>query len=141
MCKLGTQKEITTNQLKLGENKIMEILITVLTVYGISAIVTISKVFESLRDVAEKHSPNFWKYLTSCMQCFPFWAGIFVSFVLEAPVEVANEMFPSYLNVFFTYLFSGALLSGTTMLIHTLYVHLQGDKWNDFQELERKISY
>ena len=63
---------------------------------------------------------------------------LFVSFVLGAPVEVANEMFPSYLNVFLTYLFSGALLSGTTMLIHTLYVHLQGDKWNDFQELERK---
>ena len=116
----------------------MEILITVLTVYGISAIVTISKVFESLRDVAEKHSPNFWKYLTSCMQCFPFWAGIFVSFVLGAPVEVANEMFPSYLNVFLTYLFSGALLSGTTMLIHTLYVHLRGEMWSKFQEMERK---
>ncbi len=116
----------------------MEFLITVLTVYGISAIVTISKIFEPLRDVAEKHSPEFWKYLTSCMQCFPFWAGILVSYVIGAPVEVDNEMFPSYVNGFFTYLFSGALLSGTTMLIHTLYVHLSGDKWNDFQEREKK---
>ncbi len=116
----------------------MEFLITVLTVYGISAIVTMSKIFEPLRDVAEKHSPEFWKYLTSCMQCFPFWAGIFVSYVIGAPVEVTNQMFPSYLNVFLTYLFSGALLSGTTMLIHTLYVHLSGNMWNDFQEMERK---
>lgn len=116
----------------------MEFLITVLTVYGISAIVTNSKIFESLRDVAEKHSPNFWMYLTSCMQCFPFWAGVFVSFVIGAPVEVTNEIFHSYLNVFLTYLFSGALLSGTTMLIHTLYVHLSGKLWTDFQESERK---
>ena len=116
----------------------MEFLITVLTVYGISAIVTISKIFEPIRDVAEKHSPNFWKYLTSCMQCFPFWAGIFVSYVIEAPVEVTNEVFPSYLNVFLTYLFSGALLSGTTMLIHSLYVRLSGEMWDNFQEMERK---
>ncbi len=116
----------------------MEFLITVLTVYGISAIVTLSKIFEPLRDVAEKHSPGFWKYLTSCMQCFPFWSGIFVSYVIGAPVEISNEMFSKYLNVFFTYLFSGALLSGTTMLIHTVYVHLRGDLWTDFQERERK---
>ena len=50
----------------------MELITTILTVYGISAIITISKIFEPLRDVAEKHSPQFWKYLTSCMQCLPF---------------------------------------------------------------------
>jgi hypothetical protein len=72
------------------------------------------------------------------MQCFPFWAGVFVSFVLEAPLKVNNDLFPSSLNIFFTYLFSGALLSGTTMLLHVLHVHFMGDKWNLYQEMELK---
>ncbi|MFI0429987.1 hypothetical protein [Mariniflexile sp. HMF6888] len=105
----------------------MELLIIVLIVYGISAIVTISKIFEPLRDFTEKYSPNFWSYLTSCMQCLPFWIGIFVSFVIESPVKIENEMLPSFLNVFFTYLFSGALFSGTTMFIHTIFVNLKGE--------------
>jgi hypothetical protein len=115
----------------------MEFLINVLIVYGISAIIAISKIFEPLRDVSEKHSPQFWKHLTSCMQCLPFWVGIFVSFVIGEPFEIANERFPSYLNIFLTYLFSGALYSGTTMFIHTLFVRLKGDKWDKSQEKER----
>lgn len=116
----------------------MEFLIIILIVYGISAIVTISKIFESLRDFTEKHSPNFWNYLTSCMQCLPFWVGVFVSFVLESPVKVENEMFPSFFNLFFTYLFSGALFSGTTLFIHTLFVHLKGAKWDKSQEKDKQ---
>jgi len=115
----------------------MDLLINVLIVYGVSAIIAISKVFEPLRDLAEKHSPNFWKYLTSCMQCLPFWVGMFVSFVNETPVEVSNEHLPSFLNVFFTYLFSGALFSGTTMLIHTIFVRIKGKNWEEMQEKER----
>ena len=115
----------------------MEFLISVLIVYGISAIVTISRIFEPLRDFAEKHSPNFWKYLTSCMQCLPFWVGIFVAFVFGVPVKVENELLPTFLNVLFNYLFYGALYSGTTMLIHTLFVYLKGDKWDKNQEKEK----
>jgi hypothetical protein len=116
----------------------MEFLITILVVYGISAIITISKIFEPLRDVAEKKSPNFWKFLTSCMQCLPFWVGIFVSFVIKNPVVVKNEIFPIYLNNIFAYLFSGALFSGTTMLIHTLFVYLKGEDWGIFVEKDRQ---
>jgi len=115
----------------------MELITTILTVYGISAIITISKIFEPLRDVAEKHSPQFWKYLTSCMQCLPFWIGIFVVFVIGEPLKVENELFPAFLNTFFSCLFSGALYSGTTMLIHTLFVFLKGRQWEDMQEKER----
>ena len=118
----------------------MKFLIIVLIVYGISAIVTISKIFEPLRDFTEKQSPQFWSYLTSCMQCLPFWVGIFVCFVIGEPVEIPNENFPSYLKVFFSYLFSGALYSGTTMLIHTIFVHLKGVKWDKSQERDRKIK-
>ena len=120
----------------------MELLIMVLTVYGISAIVTVSKIFEPVRDFAEKHSPNFWKYLTSCMQCFPFWAGIFVTFVMGPFMDVAHEGFPSWVNVFMTYLFAGALFSGTTLLIHTLFIRIKGDSWVKSQEEEkaRKIK-
>lgn len=116
----------------------MEFIITVLTVYGISSIVTLSKIFEPLRDMAEKRSPKFWKHLTSCMQCFPFWAGILVSVVMGGPITVDNEMFPTGLNLFFTYLFTGALFSGTTFLIHTLFIFLKGEDWKMKQESERK---
>lgn len=115
----------------------MELLISILTVYGISAIITISKIFEPLRDIAEKYSPNFWKYLTSCMQCLPFWVGLLVSFVIGGPIEIANEKLPLYLNLIFTYLFSGALFSGTTLLIHTIFVRIKGAEWDKIQEKER----
>jgi len=115
----------------------MDLLISILTVYGISAIIALSKIFEPLRDIAEKRSTQFWKYLTSCMQCLPFWVGIFVSFVIGEPLKVENELFPVFLNTFFTYLFSGALFSGTTMLIHTLFVFVKGKQWEDMQEKER----
>lgn len=116
----------------------MDLLLSILTVYGLSAIVTISKIFEPVRDLAEKHSPNFWKYLTACMQCLPFWVGIFISLVMGTPLTIKNEIFNPNLNLFFTYLFSGALFSGTTMLIHTIFVFLKGDNWNKIQEDERK---
>jgi hypothetical protein len=116
----------------------MEFLIIILIVYGISSIVTISKIFEPLRDLAEKLSPKFWSYLASCMQCLPFWIGIFVSIVLGSPTEVENEKFPTYLNVFFTYLFSIALFSGSSLLIHTLFINLKGSQWDRRQEKERE---
>src|SRR5210317_1689217 len=116
----------------------MDLLICILIVYGISAIITISKIFEPIRDIAEKISPNFWKYLTSCMQCLPFWVGVLVSFIIGGPVNVENEMFPSFLNVFFTYLFSGSLFSGTTMIIHTIFVYLKGENWDISQKKDRQ---
>lgn len=115
----------------------MDLLISILIVYGISAIITISKIFEPIRDIAEKHSPNFWKYLTSCMQCLPFWVGIFVSYVMGESINIMNEHLPSILNTFFTYLFSGAFFSGTTMLIHTVFIRLKGSQWSEMQEKER----
>lgn len=115
----------------------MELLISILIVYGISAIITISKIFEPLRDVAEKHSPNFWKYLTSCMQCLPFWVGLLVAFVMRGPIEIENDKLPTLINVFFTYLFSGAFFSGTTLLIHTIFVRIKGDEWDKMQKKER----
>lgn len=115
----------------------MDLLTSILIVYGISAIITISKIFEPVRDFAEKHSPHFWKYLTSCMQCLPFWVGIFVSFVMGESINVMNEHLPSILNTFFTYLFLGAFFSGTTMLIHTVFIRLKGSQWSEMQEKER----
>ena len=116
----------------------MEFLISILIVYGISAIITISKIFEPLRDLAEKHSPGFWKHLTSCMQCLPFWVGILVAFVLGNPIQVDNTLLHPSLNIFFAYLFAGSLFSGTSLLIHTLFVFIKGDKWDKKQESERK---
>ncbi|MDH3323359.1 MAG: hypothetical protein OEM04_10245 [Flavobacteriaceae bacterium] len=115
----------------------MEFLINVLVVYGISSIITMGKIFEPLRDLSEKYSPNFWKYLTSCMQCLPFWVGVLISFIMGSPIVVENDMLPSFMNLFFTYLFSGALYSGTTLFIHTLFVYLKGEKWDKLQEADR----
>ncbi|TNJ45276.1 hypothetical protein KFZ70_06825 [Tamlana fucoidanivorans] len=116
----------------------MDILIIIFTVYGISAIITIGKLFEPLRDLAEKHSPNFWKHLTSCMQCLPFWVGILVSLLTETPVKVTCEGCHPLLSTFFTYLFSGAFFSGTTLLIHTIFIRLKRSDWNNFQEQKKQ---
>ncbi|WP_027138374.1 hypothetical protein [Gaetbulibacter saemankumensis] len=115
----------------------MKILLLILTVYGISAIITLGKIFEPLRDMAEKHSPNFWKHLTSCMQCLPFWVGIFISLTMGSPIYVTNTILPEYINLFLSYLYAGAFFSGTTMLIHTVFVRLKGSEWTKLQESER----
>lgn len=103
----------------------MELIISILIVYGMSAIVTQSKIFEPVRKYAADHSPNFWKYLTSCMQCFPFWGGIFVSLLMGAPFTVENEQLHPVLNAFFTYLFAGSLFSATSMFINTLHLYFK----------------
>ena len=119
----------------------MDLIVTILIVYGISAIITISKIFEPIRDLTEKHSPSFWYYLTSCMQCLPFWVGMFVVYFIGPPFETYNHILPSGLTTFFEYVFSGALFSGTTLLIHTLFTALKGASWTEKQkkEKERKI--
>lgn len=99
----------------------MDIWITIGTVYGISAIITMSKIFEPIRIIAARHSPNFWRYLTSCMQCLPFWVGIFVSVFMGTPVHLNQEILPEFLHMFFTYLFTGAFFSGVSFLIHTIH--------------------
>ena len=99
----------------------MNIWIMIFTVYGISAIVTVGKIFEPLRMLTAKHSPNFWKYLTHCMQCLPFWVGIFVSLFMGTPIHLDQAFGPDLLVTFMTYLFTGAFFSGTSFLIHTVF--------------------
>ena len=115
----------------------MEFLITVLTVYGLSAIVTQSKIFRPLRDFAEVRSPDFWYHLVSCMQCFPFWGGVFITVLTDAPLSVSLQGLPSAFNLLLTYLLCGALFSGTSMLLHTFHVHLMGDRWIKKEEKEK----
>lgn len=103
----------------------MNLIISILIVYGMSAIVTQSKIFEPLRDFAAKKSPNFWKHLTSCMQCFPFWGGVFVSLIIGTPFQIDNDQLPLVLNSFFTFLFVGSLFSGTTMFINTIHLYIK----------------
>lgn len=117
----------------------MDLIIFILIVYGVSMIVTQSKIFEPLRDWAEKVNPKFLGRLISCMQCFPFWAGVFIALVIGPPLS-APDFVVAADGIFFTYLFTGALSSGTTYLIHILHIRLLGESWVKSQavETERK---
>ena len=53
--------------------------------YGITTIVTQSKIFGWLREWAEGVSP-YWSSLVKCPLCFGFHCGWFLSLVLFSPV-------------------------------------------------------
>jgi hypothetical protein len=65
----------------------IELVIFSLISFGITTIVTQSKIFRWLRDWAEGVSP-YWSSLVMCPLCFGFHCGWFLSLTLFTPVGV-----------------------------------------------------
>lgn len=90
----------------------MELLIAILTAYGVTNIVTQGAIFDSFREwLGTKAATNklykFFFKMINCPMCFGFWVGILVGAICGP--------FPA-LNV----IFNGALYSGTTWIIFCL---------------------
>lgn len=91
----------------------MELIIWILTAYGMSQILVFGSIFESTRDWIGKKS-KFFGDLLGCMMCTSAWVGFFFSICFFSPtVELIT--FP-YTNIFF----DGMLASGSVWAINAM---------------------
>ena len=91
----------------------MEILIWILSAYGMSQIIVFGSIFQKLRDWLIKHS-NFFGDLVQCMMCTSTWVGFFFSLAFFSPTE--NLTIIPYTNIFF----DGMLASGSVWALNAI---------------------
>lgn len=116
----------------------MNLLVFILTCYGISNIVIYGSIFNSFREYWNRLSPNFFGKLFSCMICLPTYVGFFISIGAHMTGLLQFSPFASmgmdtWVRLPYTelYLFpiavflDGCLASGSVWLVHTLQEHLE----------------
>jgi len=100
----------------------MNIFLFIIICYGISNIIVFSYIFEKIRDVLEKVSPNFFGKMVNCMMCTSTWIGFLLStigYLLSYPV--LSPMLHYGVDIFYLAIFlDGMLASGSVWLIHTI---------------------
>lgn len=92
----------------------MELLIWLLTAYGMSQILVYGSIFDTPRDWITKKS-KFFGDLLGCMMCTSTWVGFFFSLVLWSPTLQFDLCLP-YTNIFF----DGMLASGGVWAINAI---------------------
>ena len=116
----------------------MNLILFVLTCYGISNIVIFGSIFESFRNYWNKTSPTFFGKLFTCMICLPTYVGFFISIGAHVTELYQFSPFASMgMNVWVTIPYfnvpllpiaifmDGCLASGSVWLIHTLQEYLE----------------
>lgn len=87
--------------------------------YGLTNIVVFGKIFKSTRDWFQSKTKyvvmNYIYGMITCAMCFSFWAGIFLSFLLNSQSE---ELFVNTHNLY--WFFDGLLSSGGVWLINSI---------------------
>jgi len=92
----------------------MELLIWLLTAYGMSQILVYGSIFDTPREWITKKS-KFFGDLLGCMMCTSTWVGFFFSLVLWSPTLQFDLSLP-YTNIFF----DGMLASGGVWAINAI---------------------
>lgn len=105
----------------------MNLILFILTCYGISNIIIFGSIFKSFREYWEKKSPNFFGKLFSCMICLPTYVGFFISIGAHYTGLIQFSPFGSMgLDIPLIAIFlDGCLASGTVWLVHTLQEKLE----------------
>ena len=98
----------------------IELIVFLLLVYGITNIIVFGSIFEWLRKFCVKISPKILGKLIRCPMCLSMWVGMFVSyvFILSNTATPMTLYGVNYLPV--TIFFDGCLSSGGVWLIHTI---------------------
>jgi len=91
----------------------MEILIWILSAYGMSQIIVFGSIFTNLREWLIKKS-TFFGDLIQCMMCTSTWVGFFFSLVFFSPTLELITI--PYTNIFF----DGMLASGGVWSINAI---------------------
>lgn len=89
--------------------------------FGITTIITQSKIFKWLRDWTESIN-EYWSSVFRCPLCCGFWCGIFLSVVLFSPTATFIGG-----NVLITTFFDGCFSAGIVILLDHLRYKLNPD--------------
>lgn len=105
----------------------MNLILFILTCYGISNIVIFGSIFQNFRNYSQKLSPNFFGKLFTCMICLPTYVGFFISIGAHITGLLQFSPFASLgLNIPMLAIFlDGCLASGSVWLLHTLQEHFE----------------
>lgn len=105
----------------------MNLLVFILTCYGISNIVIFGSIFKTFREYWQIVSPDFFGKLFTCMICLPTYVGFFIS--IGAHVTGLYQFSPfasmGLNNPLIAIFLDGCLASGSVWLLHTLQEHLE----------------
>ena len=105
------------------------LLIFILTVYGISNILVYSSIFEGFRDFLTKFGtgPKSLSKLFSCMMCLPTWIGFIVSIIfninnIPTPLSIFNPE-----SMLLTTFLNGMIASGGVYAFNVLVEFFEGN--------------
>ena len=91
----------------------MEILIWILSAYGMSQIIVFGSIFQNLREWFIRNS-KFFGDLVQCMMCTSTWVGFFLSLAFFSPTGSLITI--PYTNIFF----DGMLASGSVWALNSI---------------------
>jgi hypothetical protein len=97
----------------------MNLIEYLLACYGITLIITQSKIFKPFRDFLKLRS-NFMYYLFSCMMCLGFWVGLSI-FLLDSFITYGII---SYSLIFYAIMYS-AIVSGVNWFFYLVLLNLE----------------
>jgi len=66
----------------------INLIIFILSCYGMTMIIVYSKIFESLRNKINSYNNDLLTYMLKCCMCMGFWVGIFNSFLIKIPCNI-----------------------------------------------------
>jgi hypothetical protein len=106
------------------------ILFWIISVVGITHIITGTHIFKTFRQLCERFSPNFFGVLFSCPTCTGFWVGYLLALVF--PVIQISEISGYFntsnsLKIFVLLFLHGSFSSAINWIVNTLITWLDGE--------------
>jgi hypothetical protein len=100
----------------------MNIILFLLTAYGITNIIIFGSIFEGMRNFFIRINPSFLGKLVTCPLCSSTWVGFTMSFILGylGYVNITPYGSLGLDNIYLRIYLDGCLTSGVVWLIHTL---------------------
>jgi len=98
-----------------------QIFIWITTTYGISVVVSQSKIFEPIRSFMYKRISTFLGDMLKCIMCFGFWVGLVMSLVLQLG---PNNL---HTNRLYRIVLDGFATSGIVWIIHVVLFRLRDE--------------
>jgi hypothetical protein len=106
-----------------------QMFIWMMTSYGISMVITQSKIFQPIRNLVSNAS-KFLGDMINCIMCFGFWVGLLLSLVMRLgpnniqQIHIFNNL---HINTAIKIVLDGFATSGFVWIVHVFLFRLRDD--------------
>lgn len=107
------------------------IFLWLLCAYGVTHIITGTKIFEWLRRIMDSVSPNFFGILFSCPACMGFWVGVILQAIIGNIITLEQNYYVLICLV------HGAISSGWCWIVHILVSYV--DEKTTYIQLQQEL--